>query len=340
MDRLVLIDGHAVIHRAYHAYPALTTSKGELINAVYGFASILLTSLKQLEPKYVAVAFDKKGPTFRHKEYKKYKAHRPKVDKELIDQIERVHEVVKTLNIPIFEKDGFEGDDIIGTLAKQATGKHEKHPRGGVCPPAGGAHLGGEKPQDLEIIIVTGDHDALQLVNNKVRVFMPARGKKPALMFDRKEFLKKYGFEPIQLIDYKALAGDQSDGIPGVKGIGQKTATNLIVKFGSIEEIYKNFKHDLDLPSQVAEKLIKSKKQAQLSKRLATIITNVPIKLNLKKCRLLDYDKDKVVKLFEELEFRTLISKLPQKWEELITKKAVNPESKVDDNNQMELFVS
>lgn len=338
MDKLVLIDGNAILHRAYHAYPPLTTSKGELINAVYGFTSILLTVLKQIKPKYVAVTFDKKAPTFRHIEYKAYKAHRPKMDAELVGQIDRVHEVVRTLNMPIFEIDGFEADDVIGTLAK--------------------------KISTLEVIIVTGDYDTLQLVNKNVRVMMPPRGKKPAAIFNKEAVIKKYGFTPKYIIDFKALVGDASDGIPGVTGIGPKTATDLINQFGKLENIYRELGITLDkkkatLKSQnppangqrllkdsahsvfkkaVFDKLLAGVELAKLSKRLATIVTNVPIKLNLEKCRLLDYDKDKVIHLFKKLEFRTLINRLPsESWEEIIKEKPVKKEPEKKEK-QMGLF--
>lgn len=319
MSKLVLIDGNAIIHRAYHAYPTLTTSKGELINAVYGFTSILLTVLRQLKAEYVAVTFDKKAPTFRHKEFKAYKAHRPKMDEELVGQIGRVHEVVETLNIPIFEVDGFEGDDVIGTLSKKA-----------------------EMLRSTEIIIVTGDYDTTQLINDHVRVMMPPRGKKPAIMLDHQAVIQKYGFEPKYMIDFKALAGDASDGIPGVNGIGPKTATDLIKLFGTLEDIYRNLNNP-EIKKTVVDKLKADKDNAFLSKRLATIVTNVPLKFNLDKCKLIDYDRRKAIKLFEKLEFRTLINKLPQEsWEEVVderkaTRSTLKKTEKTEDK-QMELF--
>lgn len=342
-----MIDGNAIIHRAYHAYPPLTTSKGELINAVYGFTSILLTVLRQLKAEYVAVTFDKKAPTFRHKEFKAYKAHRPKMDEELVGQIGRVHEVVETLNIPIFEQDGFEGDDVIGTLTKLA-----KVPK--------------VKSNNLEIIVVTGDYDTVQLINDKVRVMMPPRGKKPAAMLDYQAVIQKYGFEPKYMIDFKALAGDASDGIPGVSGIGPKTATELIKEFGTVENIYNQLGIKLNeikatqrtqnkqralksseligkFRDSIVQKLIVGAESAKLSKRLATIVTNVPLKFNLDKCKLTDYDRGKAIKLFETLEFRTLINKLPQEsWEEVMdekkaTLKALKKTEETEDK-QMELF--
>ncbi len=303
MERLVLIDGHAILHRAYHAYPALTTTKGELINAVYGFTSILLNILRQLDPKYVICAFDLAKPTFRHQQFKAYKAHRPKIDEELKEQIPKAKGVVRALNIPIFEKEGFEADDVIGTIAKK---------------------------NKCEVIIATGDKDALQLIDNKIKVFMPPRSKQPAQMFDRKAFIKKYGFEPRQLIDFKALAGDASDGIPGVKGIGPKSATELIVQFGSLQGIYDNLDK---IKEQWRLKLKMDKEMAFMSLHLAEIVTNVPIKFNLSKCKLLDYDYDKVVKLFEVLEFRSLINRLPG-----MGKKAKVKEKDKKEDKQMGLF--
>ncbi len=319
MKRLVLIDGHAIIHRAYHAYPSsLITSKGELVNAVYGFTSILLTVLRKICPEYVAIAFDKKGPTFRHQQYTQYKASRPKMDKELEDQIERVHQVVKVLNIPFFEMDGFEADDVIGTLARQAR-------------------------KDVEVLIVTPDQDAMQLVRSNVKVFVPARGKKPAQIFDRKAVLKKYGIKPKQIIDLKALAGDPSDEIPGVRGIGPKTAGQLIREFGSMEKVYeaieKKKKAAALLKDRVLKVLAEGAESAVLSKSLATIVTNVPINLVLKKCLLLDYDEKKIIKLFEELEFKSLLKRLPKEsWEELGKEKNIKKEKPKKKEKQMGLF--
>jgi DNA polymerase-1 len=282
MSNLVLIDGHAILHRAYHAYPpTLRTKNGELTNAVYGFTRILLATLEKISPKYVVVAFDLPKPTFRHKRFKDYKAHRPKVDDELKQQIPRAREVVKTLNIPFFQKEGFEADDIIGTLAKKAK---------------------------ADVVIVTGDKDALQLINSKTTVFVPGRARRPDKIYNKQEFVKEYGFQPKLLVDYKALIGDPSDAIPGVKGIGPKTAKKLITEFQTIENIYKNIEK---IENKVAAKLKSNKKTALLSKELAEIITNVPLKFSLKKAKLLDYNKQKVIKLFEQLEFSSLIDKLP-----------------------------
>lgn len=294
MNRLILIDGHAVLFRAFHAYPALSTSKGELVNAVYGFTNILLNTMAELKPTHIAVTFDRAKPTFRHAAYTQYKATRPEMPSELAGQQERVEEVVKTLNIPIFAVEGYEADDVIGTLAKQAS-------------------------EAGEVVIVTGDHDALQLVEDpstgsgRVRVYMPGRGKIPARMYDEVEVEEKYGsLKPEQIPDFKGLVGDASDNIPGVRGIGPKMAVKLLAEFGSVEEVYKNLDKVKDkLGNRVAQQLIDDQEQARLSKELATIDRQVPIRLNVAACQVHEYDKDMVIKLFEELEFRSLIKKLP-----------------------------
>lgn len=285
MKRLVLIDGHHILHRAYHAFPTtLTTRKGELVNAVYGFTRILLKVIADLQPKYLAVTFDRPEPTFRHKEFIGYQVQRPKMDAELADQIGRVHQVAQALNIPIFEKPGFEADDLIGTLSIQAAKKK------------------------IETIIVTGDKDIMQLVSKKIRLYLPQRGFSEALVCGEKEVEGVLGIRPNQVIDYKALVGDSSDNYPGVSGIGPKTAVKLLTAYGSLDSIYRNLKK---IKSAVAQKLKEGQESAELSKKLATIVTNAPVKLNLPACRVSDYNQDKAIKLFQELEFRSLINKLP-----------------------------
>ena len=287
MDRLVLIDGHAMVFRAYYAFPtSLTTPKGELINAVYGFTSILLTIIKELHPEYLAVTFDLDKPTFRHQEFVGYKAQRPETDVQLTDQLGRVREVVRSMNLPIFEVEGFEADDVIGTLARQA-----------------------QIRDDLETLIVTGDKDALQLVEDeKVLVYVPARGKIPAKIYDEAAVEEKMGVEPEQVTDLKALMGDSSDNIKGVAGIGPKTAAAMIKKFGPIEEVYK---HLDQLSPPIAKKMTDGYEEAVRSKHLVTIVTDVPITLDLEACKISDYDQKGAIRLFEELGFKSLIKKLP-----------------------------
>lgn len=314
MKRLVLIDGHAILHRAYHAFPAsLTTRKGEQINAVYGFTKILLTVLKDLHPEYIAVTFDLPKPTFRHKEYVGYQVQRPKTDRELVDQINRVNQVVRSLNIPIFSKEGYEADDVIGTLARQAEKK------------------------GVETVIITGDRDIMQLVNTRVKVYAPVRGFIEAQLFGENEVKKLLGVKPEQIIDYKALVGDASDNYPGVPGIGPKTAVRLLIAYGNLAGVYKNLKK---IKPIISHKLVKGRESALLSQKLATIVTNAPVKLDLKACRVHDYDQGKAIELFKELEFRSLINKLPGvesdgKEESL---KALKDTEGTEKNRQMKLI--
>jgi DNA polymerase-1 len=306
--QFVLIDGHSVLFRAFHAYPTLTTSKGELINAVYGFTNILLTVIQELNPTHIAVSFDRAAPTFRHKEYKGYKAHRPEAPEELVNQQDRVEEVVSVLNIPIFAEEGYEADDVIGTLVKQACKFEIRNSK-------------------FEIIIVTSDRDALQLVDDRrVFVYTPGRGKQRAQLWDADAVVEKYGLQPAQFISLKALAGDQSDEIPGVRGIGPKTATLLLQAYGDLEGVYT---HSEDVKKRfgeaVARRLSEGKESADLSRRLATIVTDVPITLSLTACAVNDYDKAKVVEKFKELEFHSLILKLPNdSFEQMVQEEIFN----------------
>ncbi len=288
MKRLVLVDGNALLHRAYHATPPLSTSKGELVNAVYGFTTMLLKSLEDLKPDFITVAWDEKSPTFRHQAYTQYKATRGPADDALSGQYQRVHEVVTALNIPEFSLAGFEADDLIGTLAKQAV----------------------DKEKNLEVIVVTGDRDIMQIIDKRVKVLMPKKTLTDVGLYGLAEFREKFGFEPKQLIDYKGLRGDASDNIPGVAGIGEVSATKLIKDFGSVEKIYlpKNLK---TLTERMQMLLSEGAEQAILSKKLATLDLEAPIKLDLGACVVHDFDKQKVVDLFEELEFKSLIKRLP-----------------------------
>lgn len=309
MKRLVLIDGHAILHRAYHAFPStLKTRQGELVNAVYGFTRMLLTVLEDLKPTFLAVAFDLPQPTFRHQEYVGYQIQRPEMDKELAGQIKRVYQVVKSLNIPIFTRPRFEADDVIGTLAKQVS-QNKVH-----------------RTKNIEVMIVTGDKDIMQLVDKKVKVYAPQRGFAEPEIFDEKKVKILLGVTPKQIIDYKALIGDASDNYPGVSGIGPKTAVELLGQYGDLKTIYKNLKKIKPL---LAQKLQDGQENALLSQKLATIITKVPLKLDLKACLVHDYDHQKAIKLFEELEFKSLINKLPGFKKE---------KEKRTENNQMSLI--
>ncbi len=291
--KLVLIDGNALVHRAFHALPPLSTKKGELVNAVYGFTATLLKVLSQIKPDYIAATFDSPGPTFRHKEFAEYKATRVAAPSELYNQIPRAKEVVETFSIPVFEKEGFEADDLIGALNKKAI------------------------DEDLEVIIVTGDIDTLQLVSPKTKVFTLKRGITDTMIYDEEAVQNRYNLKPSQLPDFKGLRGDPSDNIPGVSGIGEKTAALLISEFGSIENLYKALeKKDSKavklISPRTTEILLAQKEQALFSKKLATIISDIPLKFNLEDCLLSDYDKNQVFKLFQELGFKSLLGRLPE----------------------------
>jgi DNA polymerase I len=297
MRKLILIDGNSLLHRAYHAFPPLTTAKGELINAVYGFSSMLLTILDKLGPTHVAVAWDVKGPTFRKIEYVEYKANRGPMDEDLATQIERTKEVVSVLNIPQFGIEGYEGDDIIGTLARVATDE--------------------KKEKDTQVVIVTADRDALQLIKEKqIVVYLPLQNRAAqAVVFDEDKVVETYGFKPRYIVDLKSLMGDSSDNIPGVKGIGKVTATKLIMDFGSLEGVYKNIDSD-KISKRIREMLVAEKEMAQQSYKLAEIFKEVPLKIDWEDCLLTNYDKNKAIELFKELNFNSLLPRLPKdSWE-------------------------
>ncbi|MEP7167321.1 MAG: 5'-3' exonuclease H3TH domain-containing protein [Candidatus Woesebacteria bacterium] len=300
MSTFMLIDGHALAYRAYHAFPPLTSPKGELVNAVYGFSRILLTVLRDLEPEYLACCFDLPAPTFRHTQYTGYKAQREEMPQDLQTQIERIKGVVLAMDIPTFAVEGYEADDVIGTLAaKASTGKMD--------------HVD-------KVLIVTGDRDAFQLVNNTVHVYMPPRSKEAFYTeFDAAGVEEKMGLRPDQIVDYKALAGDASDNIPGIKGIGDKTAVRLLQSFQTTENIYEAIK-DPSLLSEEQQKLLKPKllenlangyEDMVMSKSLATIDCDVPLTLTIKDCILKNFDKSKISTVFEELEFKSLLKLLP-----------------------------
>jgi len=294
--QLVLIDGNALLYRAFHAYPPLTTASGEMVNAVYGFATMLMQVLDRFKPKYIVVTFDKKGPTFRHQEFTQYKAQRKPMDQGLVSQIERTYELVEAFNIPIFAISGFEADDLIGTIARKVTGERVQEGNG-----TGGGVVD-------EVIIVTGDRDLLQLLDPKVKAFMPGKTFGEGIIIDEKAFTEKYGLEkPMQLVDFKALRGDVSDNIPGVAGIGDVGATKLVTKFGTLENIYA---HLYEIDEKTRHKLVESAEMAALSKKLATIDVEVPLQFDLEACETNNYDVEKVANLFEALQFKTLLKRI------------------------------
>lgn len=285
LPKILLLDSNALIHRSFHALPPLTTPKGEQVNAVYGFANALLKAIKDEKPDYVVACFDAGRETFRNEIFDGYKAHRKETDTALIDQFPRVRQIVDVLNIPAFEQKGVEADDLIGSLAAIAT------------------------KDGLQTVVVTGDNDALQLVNDSVSVYSLRRGVTDTLVYHRDDVLGKMGVFPEQIVDYKALSGDSSDNIPGAPGIGPKTAVELLEKYKTLENIYEHLDELKDRPRQI---LSDNKETVLMSRRLAAIRLDLKIDLNLEEADVANFDFSKVVGLFQELDFKSLLAKLPQ----------------------------
>lgn len=290
MNRLVLIDGNAILHRAYHALPPLTAPDGSIVNAVYGFVSILIKIFNDLRPTHMAVAFDRPEKTFRKELFKDYQGKRPEMETDLVSQIPKVQDVVRAFGIPIYDAAGFEADDVIGTLCRksqilnpndQTKSKSKIH-----------------KNSIDEVIIVTGDKDILQLVDDKkgVKVFMPTKGLSEGKLFGEAEVIEKMGVAPKQIPDLKALMGDSSDNYPGVPGIGPKTAVKLLAEYGSVEKL-------------LEEKKIGDAQTARLGLNLATIRTDVPVAVGeLPTITILDTPE--VRGKLEEFHFPSLIKRL------------------------------
>src|SRR5688572_8488462 len=285
MERLMLLDGFGLVYRGYYALPPLTTSKGELVNGVFGFCSIVLRGIADLKPDYVAVAFDLSGPTFRHEQYADYKATRSRMPDDLAAQFPKVREVVKALRIPVYELQGYEADDVIGKLTVDA------------------------EAAGVETTIVTVDLDMLQLVTDKTRLMTTRSGVENTVIYDPARIWERYGLRPDQMIDYKALKGDPTDNIPGVPGVGEKTAAKLIAQFGDLDSLYARI--DEVKPDKLREKLGEHREAVYMGRELTTIVRELPVTLDLEAARLGDYDRDTVIRLFREYEFRTLIERLP-----------------------------
>lgn len=284
MNKLVLVDGNAIVHRAYHALPPLSRTNGELTNAVYGFFSMVLKIISDLAPTHLIVCFDRPAPTFRKQLYVGYQSTRPKMEDDLSSQFKIIHEVLEKINVNIFELDGFEADDLIGTLSKQAI-------------------------DDLnfdQVIVLTGDRDMLQLVNHKVYILAPIIGVTKMILFDEEKVKEKYGLEPHQFVDYKALVGDSSDNYPGVTGIGPKGAADLLSKYHTLEGIYANLG---EISPKTAEKLAIDAEQAAMAKKLATIELEAPINLKSEQAQLSNLDRRALLKEFEKYSFNSLIAR-------------------------------
>ncbi|MCB2288709.1 DNA polymerase I [Clostridium sp. CS001] len=289
-ERLLILDGHSLMYRAFYALPALTNSDGIYTNAVYGFTSMLLKMKEEFAPDYIVTTFDRKAPTFRHEDYKDYKAGRKKMPDELIGQFSLVRELLEKMAIDIFELDGFEADDLIGTLSVFA------------------------ENQGIEVFIVTGDRDALQLATDNVKVVINKKGMSEKEIYDRNRIIEEMGVTPTEFIDVKGLMGDASDNIPGVPGIGEKTAYKLIKEYKSIENLLMNI--DKVSGKKLVENLMTYSEQAIFSKKLATIITSVPMEIDLNSIKSKEkYDVRAVKDLFYRLQFKSLISKIPDEKE-------------------------
>ncbi len=283
-QKLAIIDAHALIHRAYHALPPMSTPDGVPTNAVYGFTTMLMKMIATVKPTHVMAAFDMKGPTFRHEEYADYKAHRKAADDDLVVQFDIVRDVVRAFSIPLIEKQGFEADDLIGTIVRKFS-------------------------DQIPVVIVTGDMDALQLVSNNASVFTMKRGISDTILYTPELVREKYGFDPKYIPDYKGLAGDPSDNIKGVAGIGATTAQNLVSTHGSLESI---FDHMQELPPRAQKFISGHEDDALFSRKLATIDQNVPIDIALEDALFVEYDEKAVRELFQKLGFRSLVSRLPK----------------------------
>ena len=298
MDKLVLIDGNSIMNRAFYGIMGskmLTTKDGKYTNAIYGFLAIMFKILEDIKPQYIAVAFDLKGPTARHEMYKEYKANRHGMPDELAQQMPIIKEILKAMNIDIIEKQGYEGDDILGTLAKY-----------------------GEK-QGLDVTILSGDRDTFQLASDNITIRIPRTkaGKTETEDYNRKKVIEEYGLEPEQLIEVKALQGDTSDNIPGVPGIGPKTAISLIQKYHTVDELYKKIENgEDDLKGKQRENIVNNKEMAELSRKLGEINTHVPIEDTLEQIKVEEWDKAKVLEIFEELRFNRYIERFNLKENE------------------------
>ena len=294
-NKLVIFDGNAIMYRAFHAIPPLTSKDGTQINALYGLVSMLINIVENLKPTHIIFTFDEKEKTFRQDLLPTYQSQRPETPSELIPQFKMAREFLTSVNIPIYSKSGYEADDVIGTIASQYKALSTKY---------------------KELIIVTGDRDILQLVDDKknIKLFMPIGGLANGKIFAEKETVERMGVLPNQIPDYKALVGDPSDNYFGISGIGPKTASNLLSKYKTLDGIYE---HISDIPETLQTKLVNGKESAYLSYKLATIVRDVPIKFDIDEANKWDLISENVLKLFEEYGFKTLTVRIKKLGEQI-----------------------
>jgi len=284
--KLIIIDSHSLLYRAFHALPPLVNSKGQPTGAIYGFLLTLFKAIKDVEANYVVACFDTPKTTFRHQAFREYKAHRAAMPEGIVSQIPLVKEVLQSFGIPIFEKDGYEADDVVATISQTAK-------------------------QDAEVYIVSGDLDNLQLVDQRVNVYTLGRGIKDSVVYNTEKVVERFGVNPEQMNDFKALTGDVSDNIPGVPGVGKTTAAELIQKYQSIENLYSELATDTAVVKpKIKEALKQNKEKAFLSLKLVKTDKNVPIDFVLESCKFGDFNKEKVKSIFLELGFNSLVERI------------------------------
>lgn len=309
--KFLIIDSNALLHRSFHALPPLTTKEGEQTGAVYGFLLTLFKALNDMKPDFIAACFDTPAPTFRHEKFKEYKAKRLPAPEEFYQQIPKVKDVLSALSIPIFEKEGLEADDLIATISKRV-------PRAQVYP-------------ETETYILTGDLDTLQLVNKNTKVYTLGKGIKETIIYNKEKVAGRFGIEPSQMVDFKALAGDPSDNIPGVPGVGKVTATRLLKKFKNLDNLYQKIEKEKnqDIKPKLKESLLLNKEQAFFSRVLAKARKDAPIDFDIKKCKFGQFDRKKIEEILKRLEFYSLLKRIPE---------VLNRTKEIKNNNDRKLF--
>jgi DNA polymerase-1 len=288
--RLVIIDSNALLHRAFHALPPLTIKSGQQTGAVYGYLLILFKAIKDLNPNYIVASFDTKVKTFRHEKFQDYKAHRPITPDGIVSQIPLMKDILGVFKIPVFAKEGFEADDLIATICKTAL----------------------TQDKFLQIYILSGDLDNLQLVNDNIRVYTLGKGVKDTIIYDKNKVTERFGVRPDQMVEFKALTGDPSDNIPGVPGIGKKTAAEIIQRYNTVKELYLELSTDTAvLKPKVKEALKNNKEVAFLSRELVEMKNDVDIDFKIEECIFGKFDTKEAENKLRGLEFNSLINRLP-----------------------------
>jgi DNA polymerase-1 len=285
--KLIIVDASSLLYRAFHALPPLTNSKGEQTGAVYGFLRIFFKAIKDIKAEYIAVCFDTPKPTFRHEQFKEYKAHRPETPQGIIVQFPMLKKILQAFSIPLFEKEGFEADDLIATIATKAKGQ-------------------------VHVYIVSGDLDNLQLIDQTVSLYTPGKTIKETVTYDPEKVVERFGVTPSQMNDFKALTGDHSDNVPGVPGIGKTTAADLINRFGGVKNLYEELATDTAvLKPKIKEALKTNKDKAFLSLQLVETKKDVDLQFDLESCRFGRLDQAKAAAALQEMGFNSLVDSLP-----------------------------